>query len=345
VTLTTFDPSPITSWERRLFALAHADVDQDPPRTEVKTDAETLQQAYAACDALTAEHSKTFYTASALMPPEKRRGVRALYAFCRISDDLVDHADPRASTAERLAELEAWRRRALLDPPGAGVLGDGAPSSHDLPVLAWADTMARHRIPARYAHQLIDGVAKDILKTRYADFDELAEYSYGVASTVGLMSMHITGYDGPHAIPYAVKLGVALQMTNILRDVGEDWRAGRVYLPQDELAAYGLAPAAFDALGAGSAQVDDRWRALMRFQIARNRRLYVEALPGVDLLHRDGRFAIAAAAELYRGILEDIEAHDYQVFAWRAHLTRWGKLRRLPGIWWRARRGYGKDAR
>jgi len=344
VTLTTFEPCLTTSWERRLFALAHTDADQDPPRAAIETDLETLQQAYRYCDALTEDHSKTFYTASALMPAEKRRAVRALYAFCRITDDLVDHADPGATTADRLTALEAWRRRALLDSPG-----DGALSSHDLPVLAWADTMARYDIPARYAHQLIDGVARDILKTRYAHFDELAEYSYGVASTVGRMSMYITGFDSPaaagatQAIPYAVKLGGALQMTNILRDVGEDWRAGRVYLPQDELAAHGLDQAALDAIGAGDAEVDDRWRALMRFQIARNRRLYAEAMPGVDLLHRDGRFAIAAAAELYQGILEDIEAHDYQVFARRAHLTRWGKLRRLPGIWWRVRRGYGKD--
>jgi phytoene synthase len=95
------------------------------------------------------------------------------------------------------------------------------------------------------------------------------------------------------------------------------------------------------AAAAPGAQVDDRWRALMRFQIARNRRLYAESLPGVDLLHRSGRFAIAAAAELYRGILEDIEAHDYQVFTRRSYVNRWVKLRRLPGIWWRARRGYG----
>jgi phytoene synthase len=326
VTLSTFEPLS-TSWERQLLCLAHADLDQGPPRAALETDAETLQQAYAACDALTQEHSKTFYTASALMPADKRRAVRALYAFCRITDDLVDHADPGATTAERLAALEAWRRRAL----------SGQPRPDDLPVLAWADTMAHYRIPARYAHQLIDGVARDILKTRYASFHELAEYSYGVASTVGLMSMHITGFAGPQAIPYAVKLGVALQMTNILRDVGEDWRAGRVYLPQDELAAYGLSGADVDA-----ARVDDRWRALMRFQIARNRRLYAEALPGIDLLHRDGRFAIAAAAELYQGILEEIEAHDYQVFTRRAHLTKWRKLRRLPGIWWRAWRGYGR---
>jgi phytoene synthase len=111
------------------------------------------------------------------------------------------------------------------------------------------------------------------------------------------------------------------------------------------LAAYGLSEGDLAAAGVPGGQVDDRWRALMRFQIARNRRLYAESLPGVDLLHRSGRFAIAAAAELYCGILEDIEAHDYQVFTRRSHVDRWGKLRRLPGIWWRVRRGYGRDGR
>jgi phytoene synthase len=308
--------------------LAREAFDQDSPRECVEADAETLLKAYAYCDDLTQAHSKTFYTASALMPANKRRAVRALYAFCRVSDDLVDLGDPDALAEERQAALEAWRGRALAGQPRAG----------DPVTLAWADTMARYRIPARYAHHLIDGVAKDIHKTRYASFDELAEYSYGVASTVGLMSMHITGFSGPEAIPYAVKLGVALQVTNILRDVGEDWRTGRVYLPQDELAAYGLSEV---DLSAG--RVDDRWRAFMRFQIERNRRLYAEALPGVGMLHADGRFAIAAAAELYRGILRDIEAYDYDVFNRRAYLTKWGKLVRLPGIWLRSRGEYGYE--
>jgi len=147
------------------------------------------------------------------------------------------------------------------------------------------------------------------------------------------MAMHIIGFEGPHAVPYAVKLGVALQLTNILRDVGEDWRAGRLYLPSDELAQFGLGE---EDVAAG--QVDDRWRAFMRFQIGRARRLYAEAMPGIRLLAADGRFAIAAAAELYRAILDDIEAHDYNVFARRAHIGALGKLRRLPGIWWRSRR-------
>jgi phytoene synthase len=203
------------------------------------------------------------------------------------------------------------------------------PPSDDLVATAWADTRVRFQIPLPYAEQLVDGVARDMYQTRYATFSELATYAYGVASTVGLMSMHIIGFAGAVAIPYAIKLGVALQLTNILRDVAEDWRAGHVYLPQDELATYGLAD---DDLARG--RVDERWRSFMRFQIARNRRLYAEAWPGIALLHGDGRLAVAAAGDLYRAILRDIEAHDYDVFQRRARVGAWGKLRRLPSIWW-----------
>jgi phytoene synthase len=146
------------------------------------------------------------------------------------------------------------------------------------------------------------------------------------------MSMHIIGFAGEQAIPYAIKLGIALQITNILRDIEEDRRSGRVYLPMDEMTAFGLTEADLDRR-----QVDERWRAFMRFQIERNRHLYAQARPGIALLSRDGRFAVAAASDLYRAILDDIEAHDYDVFHRRAHVSAWGKLRRLPRIWWRNR--------
>jgi phytoene synthase len=200
-------------------------------------------------------------------------------------------------------------------------------------LLAWTDTRRRHGIPQRYVEQLLDGVAQDLQPRPLQTFDDLAAYAYGVASTVGLMSMHIIGYAGAEAVPHAIKLGVALQVTNILRDVGEDWRAGRLYLPLAELEHFGLAPAAV-----GAATLDDRWRAFMRFQIDRNRRLYAEAWPGIRLLHRDGRLAVMAAADLYRGILDDIEAHDYDVFHRRAHLGGWAKLKRLPRLWRESRR-------
>ena len=169
---------------------------------------------------------------------------------------------------------------------------------------------------------------QDLQVKRYATFEELAAYCYGVASTVGLMVMHIVGFSSPEAIPYAVKLGVALQLTNILRDVGEDWRAGRLYLPSDEMAAYELDESDIEA-----SCVDARWRRFMRFQIDRNRRLYREALPGISMLSRDSRLAVAAAADLYQAILLDIEQHDMDVFNRRAHISTWDKARRLAALW------------
>ncbi len=273
-----------------------------------------LDRAYAHCTLVTAHHSRSFYRASGFLPHEKRRAVRALYAFCRVTDDIVDCPDCDAS--QTLAE---WRHIAL----------SAEPPIDNLVAIAWADARQRYGIPLRLAEQLVDGVARDLDQSRYATFDDLAAYAYGVASTVGLMSMHIIGYRNASAIPYAIKLGVALQLTNILRDVGEDWRMGRLYLPADELARFDLAEA-----DVAHGQVDDRWRAFMRFQIERNRRLYAEAWPGIELLNRDGRFAIAAAGDLYRRILDDIEVHDYNVFTRRARVGASRKLLGLFQLWW-----------
>ena len=226
--------------------------------------------------------------------------------------------------------------------PGSSAPWLRRPTPDDPVVLAWADARARYRIPTAYAEQLIDGVARDLTTTRYASFDDLAAYCYGVASTVGLLSMHIIGFAGREAIPYAVKLGVALQLTNILRDVREDWAAGRVYLPQDELAAFGLSDADISGLSTagfrGEDGVTDRWRAFMRFQIERNRQLYNEAAPGIAWLDPAGRFAIAAAAGLYRDILESIAARDGDVFSQRAKPRTRTALPRAVGLWWRSQR-------
>lgn len=309
-----------TTWEHNLLARAYEGLESRPAgrSTARRVDASTaLDRAYQHCDALTRVHSRTFYLASGLLPQSKRRAARALYAFCRRTDDLVDRG-----RGDARARLASWRERALaLHPP------------EDDPVaLAWADTRTRYGIPQRYAEQLIDGVAWDLQTSRYTTFEDLAAYCYGVASTVGLMTMHVVGFSGPEAVPYAVRLGVALQMTNILRDVDEDWHAGRLYLPQEELASFDLSEADIAAR-----QVDDRWLAFLRFQIERVRDLYARALPGVAFLAPVGRFAIAAAAELYQAILEDIEAHRGDVFSRRAYVSRWEKLRRLPGIWWRSK--------
>ena len=274
-----------------------------------------LAHAYQHCAELTADHSRTFYLASGLLPA-KSGGLPALYAFCRVSDDLVDRGVDQAR-----GNLLHWRQ--TVQAP--------RPAENDPVALAWADTRGRYNIPACLTEQFLDGVERDLSRDRYETFGELAEYAYGVASTVGLMVMHIVGYAGPQAIPYAVELGVALQVTNILRDVAEDWQAGRLYLPRQELADFGL-----DERDIAAGLVDERWTAFLRFQIARNRQLYAAAAPGISLLHPSGRFAIGAAAELYQAILSDIERHAGDVFSRRAHVGAFGKLRRLPGIWWRS---------
>jgi phytoene synthase len=324
------------SWEQALLSLAQEAVQATPSTFHIyshHTSHTLLHKAYAHCEEITALHSRSFHLASSLLPPDKCRAVRALYAFCRVSDDIVDCDDGGATTRRNSsadlpdesdvhAALAAWRGRIL----------NNHPARDDLVAVAWTHARTLFQVPHRYAEQLIEGVERDLYQTRYETFQELAAYCYGVASTVGLMSMHIIGYAGDHAIPYAIKLGVALQMTNILRDVAEDWQAGRLYLPREELDAYGLRDEHLDA-----GEVTEGWRRFMRFQIERNRNLYAEAMPGIKLLDPNGRFAIAAAAELYRAILEDIEAHDYDIFSRRSYISKWGKISRLPGIWWRSR--------
>lgn len=304
-------------WEQPLLELANEAHHTSASTTSLGLDAYLLEQAQSHCQALTKHHSRSFHMASQLLPPHQRQAVRALYAFCRITDDIVDHPDGNVN--ETLAE---WRERALSwDPPTA-----------DLPAVAWANARSQFNIPRRYAEQLIEGVARDLHQTRYQTFDDLATYCYGVASTVGLMSMHIIGFESAEAIPYAIKLGVALQLTNILRDVAEDWKRGRFYLPLDELEAFGLSE---EDLNHG--RVDDRWRNFMRFQIERNRQFYREAWPGIAMLAPNGRLAIAAAAGFYRAILQDIEAHHYDNFNRRAHITQWGKIKLMPALWWQTR--------
>ena len=307
------------NWEKPLLAMAYEGRHSTlPAELTVVYDPALLEQAYAHCEQITAENSRSFSLASRLLPEPQRRATRALYAFCRTTDDIVDR--PTGNIPQSLRD---WGGQALSGlPPG------------DNPVaLAWTDTTARYQIPQQYAQQLIHGVERDLYQTRYDTFADLAKYCYGVASTVGLMSMHIIGFTGDEAIKYAVKLGVALQLTNILRDVAEDWQNGRLYLPQEELADFDLTEA---DIAAGV--VTDRWRRFMQFQIDRTQQLYAEAWPGIAMLAPAGRLAIAAAAEFYRGILNDIAAHDYDVFSRRAHLSGWAKLRQLPGLWWRTRR-------
>ncbi len=303
------------SWEPKLLALAVVGGGgvRRLARFAPEADEAGLAAAYDLADQITRHHSRSFHLASALLPRPTRRAIRSLYAFCRFTDDIVDNV----SAAEATDGLAAWQAGEFE------VLGDQAVQV----MVAWRDAQARYGIPPGYADQLIAGVGMDLTHQRYQTFDDLAAYAYRVASTVGLMSMHILGFEGPEAIPYAVKMGVALQMTNILRDVGEDWRMGRLYLPKDELDAFGISESDIE-----SGRLTPAWISYMRFAIDRNRQLYEQAWPGLELLSLQGRRSVGAAAELYRGILVAIESLEYDVFRHRAHLDRWEKIRRLSRV-------------
>jgi phytoene synthase len=304
------------NWENQLLALAgNIPHPRARPFFSYWAGDATLRAAYSHAARMTAQHSKSFYFASGLLPEEKRSAVRALYAFCRTVDDIVDEP----LDGERDSQLEYWR----------SMVETASFADHDLVAAAWADTLSRYHIPRHYALQLIDGVARDLFQSRYQTFDELATYCYGVASTVGLMSMYIVGFKDSEAVPYAIKLGVALQMTNILRDVGEDYRHGRLYLPREELISYGIPES--DIAGG---RITNNWRQFMKFQLERTRQLYRESRAGVKMLEREGQLAIAAASVFYQGILDDIERNDYNVFTRRASLSTWGKMSKIPALMW-----------
>lgn len=308
------------NWESQLLALAgHIPHPPVRPFFSYWAGDAALKKSYQTASKITARHSKSFFLASGLLPEEKSSAVRALYAFCRTVDDIVDEVHEKK---DRDQELNYWRE----------IIQNAAASSEDLVASAWADTLTRYHIPRHYALQLIDGVARDLSQNRYQTFEDLATYCYGVASTVGLMSMYIVGFHGHDAVSYAIKLGVALQMTNILRDVGEDYHNGRLYLPREELVFYGV-----DEKDIAEGAVTENWRQFMRFQISRTRELYEEAWDGLAFLDKDGQLAIGAASTFYSGILNDIEKHDYDVFSRRASLSIFGKLSRIPGLIYRIR--------
>lgn len=304
-----------------LLATLRRCVDQDvpisPPNVLNTRPVCSLSDAYLVCEGITRQYSRSFFLSTHLLPLEKRRAIRALYAFCRMSDELVDR--PGADAWQSLA---SWV--ALVDAPKA------APGN---PVLvAWQDVIARYGVPRMLIDELLAGMAMDLTVSRYRTFDDLWLYCYRVASVVGLISLYILG-TREGAMSYAIQLGVALQLTNILRDVGEDAVRGRIYLPQEDLMRFHLSDA---DIFAGCR--DERFRALMRFESARAHRLYDGAWPGISLISPDSRLAVGTAAETYRGILARIIVQDYDVFSRRASVPLREKLIILLGVWWRLQR-------
>ncbi len=306
------------SWLADIHRLAG---ETSPPRPVADGTRLSLDESYRHCVEMIRTNSKSFFFSSQLLPPEKRLAVRAFYAFCRTSDDTVDNAISHPAQA-----LSHWVGK---------VYAPHAPAD-DAVLLAWKDTAARFNVPQMLVDELLAGIAMDLTVNRYATFGDLWLYCYRVASVVGLISMEIIGYrEGASA--YAVKLGVALQLTNILRDVGEDAARGRVYLPLEDLERFGLTD---DDIING--QRDERFRALMRFEIKRAHALYDASWPGITMLHPDGQLSIAAAGNIYRGILGKIVANDYDVYNRRAHVPLPEKLTILSTVWRRLRREQGR---
>ncbi|MGI9253784.1 MAG: phytoene/squalene synthase family protein [Thermomicrobiales bacterium] len=262
------------------------------------------------CAEISRDHGRTFYIASHCLPPERRKAVHAVYAWCRIADDLADHATDLDQAA---IDLDAWERQI------------GEPT-HPVAV-AFAIARQRYAIPAGPAHDLISGIRMDLSAVRFETWDDLSVYCYRVAGTVGLLVAPILGCREEDALPRAVDLGVAMQLTNILRDVAEDAQNGRLYLPAEDLARFGCDP---EATLAGLPNGD--FRGLIAFEIDRARALYRTAEAGFPALSPSGRLTAMAGSDLYSRILSRIEEMDYDVFAGRARVSGRRKLQAVPGI-------------
>jgi phytoene synthase len=268
-----------------------------------------LEESYRECRDIARECSKTFYLSSLFLAPEKRRAVWAVYAFCRTADDIVDQMTP---AAERLAAIDAWERELRS-------AYNGKPRARTM--IAFADAATNFDIPLQPALDLLRGARLDITVQRYAHYEALREYCYLVASTVGLLTSPILGYTSESALDYGIALGRAMQMTNILRDIGEDARMGRIYLPLDEMQRFG-----YDESALFEQVVDQAFVELMRFQIDRVRRMYAEAEPGIAMLAPESRYTVRLALRLYRDILSSIEANRYDVYSKRAYVPFRSKM-------------------
>ncbi|MCU0647872.1 MAG: phytoene/squalene synthase family protein [Gemmatimonadaceae bacterium] len=295
------------------------------------------------CARITREHGRTFALASRLFPGPKKRGAYALYAFCRVADDIVDAAveaptaDARARHAAALAEYRAEFLALIAERDGAAPR-IGTMHRPIFRELRW--TMDTFHVPAAPLLELLDGVALDLAPAAYRTWADLERYCNGVASSVGDMCTYVFGLAPgatfARAIPLGRTLGTAMQLTNILRDIGEDARRGRCYLPLDELAAHDLTIDEVLDHGAradASLAQNPRWQRLMQLQIARARALYAEGEAGIPLLHPDARGCAAACATGYAGILGVIERAQYDTISQRARVGRVARAQILWGAW------------
>jgi 15-cis-phytoene synthase len=274
-----------------------------------------LRASYEHCRRLNAVHGRTYYLATLLLPPGKRPYVHALYGFARHADEIVDDLDPALGATERAARLEEWGARFLTD-LRAGVSADPVGG-------AVLHTARRWGIPPGRFEEFLAAMRMDLAVSEYRDYDDLMRYVWGSAAVIGLQMLPILEpvVDAAVAEPYAVDLGVAFQLSNFIRDVGEDLRRGRVYLPMADMAHFGV-----DRERLARGVVDDAIRRLLAYEIARTRELYRSAEPGIRLLHPTSRDCIRTALRLYRGILDEVERADSRVLDRRVSV---GPARRL----------------
>ncbi|MDX6766658.1 MAG: phytoene/squalene synthase family protein [Candidatus Methylacidiphilales bacterium] len=285
-----------------------------------------VDRSYRAAADVTRLHAKSFYFASVALPHDKKRHAYALYSFCRYLDDRVDRADSPAAMDEAVRELEDFVARVAS---GSGTI------TGERRRLPWVDAFLHTTevcgIPADLYRDLLHGVRLDRAEVELPDWPSLKSYCYYVAGVVGLMMTRIFGMEDRTHDPRAVELGEAMQLTNILRDVAEDLRLGRVYLPKEELARFGL-DRAFLARG----QVTPEWREFMRFQTGRARAAYASAEPGIRALPRDGsQRTVWLMSTIYAGILDAVEEADYDVFTARRHVPLSRKCLLAMRVWFR----------
>ena len=278
-----------------------------------------LESAYADCRNITRREAKNFYYAVVTLPRDKRKAIYAAYAFCRQCDDSVDDAASPEAKLSALAYLQDNLDLAFRGRPATPVF------------LALSDTADRYDIPQEYFSEIIRGVESDLVKTRYQNFDELREYCYRVASVVGLVCLQIFQYRDAGAREYAVDLGLAMQLTNIIRDVREDWSMGRVYLPQDEMARFGYTE---EQLGAGVH--NDAFVELLRFQGQRAREYFRSGFRLLPCLSRRSRACPAALGAIYSRVLDRIEESGYDVLGEQRIALSGGEKARIAARAWAA---------
>ena len=267
----------------------------------------SLAGCYELCRRVHKAHSRTYYFSTSLFPKEVRPHVHALYGFMRYADELVDNPGV-TSLPEQLAALEIFE---------AETLGAVAGEAVENPILrAFANTVLVRGIGTDLIAAFMKSMKMDTHVFRYETYDDLQGYTYGSAAVVGLMMCRVVGTKGDAADPHAEALGIAMQLTNFLRDVGEDWARGRVYLPLEDLRSFGYAE---EELERGV--IDERFVALMRFEISRARELYRIADGGMKYIPRGRRYPVIVARELYAAILDRVEAQGYDVFTRRAETS------------------------